>query len=143
MNDIGVVDLSCLKFCIFEELIEKICKILKKNKNKFCFINKNKIHCSGKCGDFFDIEINDFKNLKNKKGIINKKKTNDNVTYKNINNKKDNNSFIHKMGHTSLGFIKNNKEKQINNKEMYFITFNYKKNDFRRKNEKLINDILY
>jgi serine/threonine protein kinase len=149
INDIGVVDLSCLKFCIFEELIEKICKILKKNKNKFYFINKNKIHCSGKCGDFFDIEINDFKNLKNKKGMINKKKTNDNITYKNINSKKDkidkidSNSILQKMGHTSLGFTKNNKEKQINNKEMYFITFNYKKNDFRRNNEKLINDILY
>ena len=151
MNDIGVLDLSCLKFCIFEEIIEKICKILKKNKIKFCFINQNKIHCSGKCGNFFDIEIYDCKNSNNKKVTMNKKKTNDNNMYKNNNNRKINNKdIIQKMGYTSLGFTKNNngknlneEEKQIKNKEMYLITFKSKKNDFRKINEKLINDILY
>ncbi len=151
MNDIGVLDLPCLKFCIFEELIEKISKILKRNKIKFCFINQNKIHCSGKCGDFFDIEIYNCKNSKNKKVTMNKKKTNVNNMYKNNNNRKINNKdIIQKMGYTSLGFTKSNneknlneKEKQIKNKEMYFITFKSKKNDFRKINEKLINDILY
>ena len=142
INDVKVLDLSCLKFCIYEELIEKICKILKKYKIKYCFINQNKIHCSGKCGDFFDIEINNFKT---KNGVVNKKKTNNNINiYKNNNNIIGNNNKIsvQKMGYTTLGFKKNNGN-NLNEKGMYYITFNCKKNDFRKNNTKLINDILY
>ena len=146
-SDVNVLDLSCLKFYVYEALIEKICKIFKKYKIKYCFINQNKIHCSGKCGDFFDIEIYDFKV---KKGVVNKKKTNNNINiYKNNNNIIGKNIKIglQKMGQTTLGFKKNNgnniNEKENKSKEMYYITFYCKNPDFRKNNSKLINDILF
>ena len=41
-SDIGVLDLNCLKLCIYEDLIGRIRNTLKKYKIKYCFINIKK-----------------------------------------------------------------------------------------------------
>ena len=141
VNDIGVLDLSCLKYCSYQILIDKIYKILKKNKIKYCLINSNKIHCSGKNGMFFDIEIKD---LKNKKNVINKKMgNNSNNIYKKNTIEKNNKLSVQQLGNTYLNFKKNVNNKIDNKKnELYYITFYCKKNEFKKKNEQLIHEIL-
>ena len=139
-SDVGVLDLSCLKLCIYEDLIEKIRNTLKKYKIKYCFINQNKIHCFGKTGLFFDIEI---RNLKSKNNNNKAKATNNNIyTYKKNNNKI---SAI-KMENISFGFKKLNKNKAKNDKNcnvLYYINFISKQIDFRKNTSKLLLDILY
>ena len=130
-SDIGVLDITCLKLCKYESLIEKIRNALKKYKIKYCFINPNKIHCSGKTGLFFDIEIRDF-NTKNS-----------DIKIKTINNNK---ISMKKMEKTSFGFkkINNNNLKYFGNKckGLYYINFISKQIDFRKRNSKLIYDII-
>ena len=142
-NDMYVLDLSCLKFSIYEDLIDKICNTLKKNKIKYNIINSNKIHCSGRNGLFFNIEIY---NINSKK--INK--TNNNNI--NINNNKTPNEYYsaEKIEYTSLGFkkktINNIENNQNQKKELYYINFCNKKTDFNifnKNKRKLIIDMLY
>ena len=142
MNDIGVLDLLSLKYCTYQDIINKIYKILKKYKIKYCLINTNKIHCTGKNGLFFDIEIKDFKPKKNNINTINKKKTDNNIN--NINNigKNNNKKPVQKLGYTYLNFKKNENKNENKKNELYSIIFLYKDNDFKKKNEKLINEIL-
>ena len=142
MNDIGVLDLLSLKYCTYQDIINKIYKILKKYKIKYCLINTNKIHCTGKNGLFFDIEIKDFKTKKNNLNTINKKKTNNNIN--NINNigKNNNKKPVQKLGYTYLNFKKNENKNENKKNDLYSIIFLYKDNDFKKKNEKLINEIL-
>ena len=144
-DDILVLDLSCLKFSLYEDLINKICKTLKKNKIKYCFMNNNKIHCSGINGVFFDIEIY---NIKSKKISINKNNNNIN-TYKS-NNISNENYSIQKVGYTSIGFKKITRNNTINNqnqkKELYYVNFcnkNTEFNIFNKNKGKLIHDIIY
>ena len=138
-SDVGIIDLTCLKLCIYEDLIEKIRNALKKYKIKYCFINQNKIHCSGKTGLFFDIEI---KNLNSKNNNKKAKAMNNNIySYKN-NNK----ISVKKIENTSFGFKKLNKNKTKNGKKcnvLYYINFISKQIDFRKNNSKLIYDILH
>ena len=138
-SDVGVLDLSCLKLCIYEDLIEKIRNTLKKYKIKYCFINQNKIHCFGKTGLFFDIEI---RNLKSKNNNNKAKATNNNIyTYK-----KNNKISAIKMENISFGFKKLNKNKVKNDKNcnvLYYINFISKQIDFRKNTSKLLLDILY
>ena len=131
VDDIGVLDLSGLKFCLYDDLIEKICNILKKNKIKYCFINRNKIHCSGKTGLFFDIEIN---NLKAKKDKSSK-------NWKNNSKAKNNKILVQKMGFTSVCFKRQNEKNEDKKYGLYYVTFYCKKNDFKKNNAKLIQDI--
>ena len=142
VNDIGVLDLSCLKYCSYQDLIDKIYKILRKNKIKYYLINNNKIHCSGKNGFFFDIEI---KNFKNKKSVTNKKilNNNNNIYTKNNIGKNNKLSMEQQLGYTYLNFKKIDNIKNENKKsEIYYITFCCKKNEFKKKNEKLLHEIL-
>ena len=148
-EDINVLDLNCLKFSKYNELIDKICITLRKNRIKYFFINKNKIHCSGKTGLFFDIEIYD---MNNKMVNFNQTNMSNNINfYKRNNNSIENNNKIsvNKLGFTSLGFKKMNKNNAFednNEMKLYYITFSNKKNDFidfKKRNNKLIQDMLY
>ena len=136
LNDLEVFDLSCIKYCFYEDLIEKICNNLKKNKIKYCFINKNKIHCSGKTGIFFDLEI---KELNFGKKILN---DNNNID-KNNNIGKNNKIKVQKLGNTYLDFKKIYRNKKNENKNIFYVNFYSKQNDFKKNNSKLIYDILY
>ena len=147
-EDINVLDLNCLKFSKYNVLKDKICNTLRKNRIKYYFINHNKIHCSGKTGLFFDIEIYDINNK-----IVNFNQTNmsNNTNFYKRNKISIGNSnkiIVNKLGYTSLGFKKINKNKaeDENEKRLYYITFCNKKNDFidfKKKNNKLIQDMLY
>ena len=137
-TDIGVLDLVSVKLCLYDDLIEKIKSILKKYKIKYYFINQNKIHCSGRTGLFFDIEII---SLKSKNSNIKNRTLNNNI----YTNKNNNKILVQKMDKTSLGFKqinKNNKKTEHKYKEMFYIKFICKQNDFRKANSKLIYDIL-
>ena len=148
-EDINVLDLNCLKFYKYNELIYKICNTLRKNRIKYCFINQNKIHCSGKTGLFFDIEIFDMNNK-----MINFNQTNmsNNINFykrNNISIQNNNKISVNKLGYTSLGFkkmVKKNTSGDKNEEKLYYITFCTKKNDFidfKKKNNKLIQEMLY
>lgn len=148
-EDINVLDLNCLKFTKYKVLIDKICNTLRKNKIKYCFINQNKIHCSGKTGLFFDIEIYD---MDNKMVNFNQTNMSNNINFykrNNISIGNTNKISVNKLGYTSLGFKKKNKNNTSgveNEKKLYYITFYNKKNDFidfKKKNNKLIQDMLY
>ena len=130
IDDLGVLDLTCLKFSIYNDLVEKICKTLKKNKIKYCFINQNKIHCSSKTGLFFDIEINNLKTKKNNKNIKSNSKA------------KNNKITVQKMGFTTFGFKKQYGKNEDKKNRLFYITFYCKKNDFKKNNAKLIYDIV-
>ena len=139
MNE--VFDLSCLKFCLYEDLINKICKILKKHKIKYCFINHNKIHCSiNKAGIFFDIELKNFKTKKSNKNIIKKIEKNNINIYKDGGSDKNNRKVLPKMGYTSSEIKKKNDNKS---NELYYINFCCKANNFKNNYSNLIHDILY
>ena len=147
-NNIGVLDLLSLKYCSYQNLIDKIYKILKKYKIKYYLINTYKIHCSSKNGLFFDIEIKDFKtkksNINTNTNTNNKKLANNNINiYKNNNIGKNNNKIsVQKLGYTYLNFKKNDNKNENKKNELYYITFLCKNNDFKKKNEKLIHEIL-
>ena len=134
-----VFDLSCIKFCLYEDMINKICKILKKYKIKYCFINHNKIKFSiNKDGIFFDIEIRNFKNKKSNK---NQKIEKNNINiYKDNNIIKNNKKLLQNMDFTSLEI---KKYKIYKNNELYYFSFCCKKNNFKKNYANLIHDILY
>ena len=83
-------------------------------------------------------------NQTNKSNNINFYKKN-NISIGNNNNK----ISVNKLGYTSFGFKKmnkNNTSEDENEKKLYYITFCNKKNDFidfKKKNNKLIQDMLY
>ena len=143
-----MLDLLSLKYCSYQNLIDKIYKILKKYKIKYYLINTYKIHCSSKNGLFFDIEIKDFKtkksNINTNNNTNNKKLANNNINiYKNNNIGKNNNKIsVQKLGYTYLNFKKNDNKNENKKNELYYITFLCKNNDFKKKNEKLIHEIL-
>ena len=149
-EDINILDLNCLKFSKYNDLIDKICNTLRKNRIKYCFINQNKIHCSGRTGLFFDIEIYE---MNNKMVNFNQTNMSNNINFYKKNNisigNNNNKISVNKLGYTSFGFKKmnkNNTSEDENEKKLYYITFCNKKNDFidfKKKNNKLIQDMLY
>ena len=148
-EDINVLDLNCLKFSKYNDLIDKICNTLRKNRIKYYFINQNKIHCSGRTGLFFDIEIY---GMNNKMLSFNQTNKSNNINFykkNNISIGNNNKILVNKLGCTSFGFKKmnkNNTSDEENEKKLYYITFCNKKNDFidfKKKNNKLIQDMLY